>query len=228
MTTESTTVRIDREMGDWRDPKHWAKRTFPTSRRLLLERALENLDLSNLQSVLIVGAGHDPYRYLFGEVPDYVRMDIEKVDGVTDVVGDAMDMPFPDARFSCVVATECMEHLHDPFKFIEEVKRVLKPTGRVILTVPFMFHQHGDPYDFWRPTATTLLNMFSDFSQVDVIALGTRVHVISDLVTTAANPGNLLTLGRAFNHLLARLPGSIRPARGASSAPTGFLVDAKR
>jgi SAM-dependent methyltransferase len=207
------------------NPKHWARKLFRTSRRLLLEQGLRQLSLQRHKSVLVVGAGHDPYRALFDAPHDYVCLDIEYVPGVTDVVASALDMPFEADRFDCVFATECLEHIADPFRFCQEMTRVLKPGGELVLTVPFLYHQHGDPYDFWRPTRQCLLDLLKDYESVSVQSLGNRWHVISDLLTTAKPKGLFVPL-RLVNHLLARMPGSITDSPQATTAPTGFIVSA--
>lgn len=207
------------------NPRHWVRRLFPTSRRLLLEHALRQLRLDGRRRVLVVGAGHDPYRSLFRDAKDYICLDIEHVPGVTDVVASALDMPFDNGRFDCVIATECFEHVADPFLFCRELTRVLRPAGQLVITVPFLFHQHGDPYDFWRPTRQCLLELLKEYESVSVCSLGNRLHVISDLLTTLRPKGLFVPL-RIVNHLLARLPGSISTAPAATTAPTGFIVSA--
>lgn len=47
------------------------------------------------------------------------------------VEGDACDMPFPDASFDVVLAVECAFHFPSRAKFFSEVRRVLKPGGRL-------------------------------------------------------------------------------------------------
>lgn len=46
------------------------------------------------------------------------------------------EIPFEDERFSCILLTEILEHIFDTDKLIMEVKRVLKPNGILILSVP--------------------------------------------------------------------------------------------
>jgi SAM-dependent methyltransferase len=210
----------------WQSPRHWIRRLFPTCRRLLLERALKRLDLADRRAVLIVGAGHDPYRDLFHAVHDYTCLDVEHIPGITDIVADVLDMPFEDGRFDCVLATECMEHVSNPFQFVAQIDRVLRPGGLAIVTVPFLFHQHADPYDFWRPTRESLAGLFHSYEHVDIQSLGNRVHVISDLITTAFAPRRVLWPLRVVNHFLVRWPGSIRSGERVTTAPTGFLVAA--
>jgi SAM-dependent methyltransferase len=164
------------------------KQAFPTARQLLVSRSLGQLDLSTADRVLVVGAGEDPYRRLFPSHKTYVCLDICPTDGVTNVVADAHQMPFLDATFNCVLASEVTEHLHNPEIFASEVHRVLAPGGTVVITVPFMFHRHADPYDFWRPTPDALRRLFSSFSSVEISAQGNRLHSMFDLLTTSFWP----------------------------------------
>lgn len=50
--------------------------------------------------------------------------------------GDALDLPFPDASFDCVIASEILEHVPEDEKVIWELSRVVKPGGMVAVTVP--------------------------------------------------------------------------------------------
>lgn len=53
------------------------------------------------------------------------------------VQAEAGALPFADARFDRVVAAEVLEHLPDPAATLAEVRRLLKPGGRFIATVPY-------------------------------------------------------------------------------------------
>ncbi|HEY3867031.1 MAG TPA: class I SAM-dependent methyltransferase [Actinocrinis sp.] len=66
-----------------------------------------------------------------GEVPPDARS--------AAVRGDAYRLPFPDASFDAVVAAEVLEHLHDDARAFAELERVLKPGGRIAVTVPRWF-----------------------------------------------------------------------------------------
>lgn len=208
---------------------HLLNRVFPTSRKLLVERSLYSLKPLVYDKVLIVGAGTDPYRNLFQQTTQYIRLDIGRVPRCTDVVADALALPFASSHFDCILASEVMEHLRDPFVFVKELSRTLKPGGAIILTVPFIFHQHADPFDYWRPTRHALEELFSSFASVKIDPQGNRLHVIWDMVTTAFFPTPLLFPLRIFNHLLVRFYVRHRTARGqGGTAPSGFLVVARK
>jgi ubiquinone/menaquinone biosynthesis C-methylase UbiE len=60
---------------------------------------------------------------------------IKKCDSVR-VVGSILEIPFPENTFDYVVSSEVIEHTPDPFKAIQEMFRVLKPGGTLILSTP--------------------------------------------------------------------------------------------
>lgn len=91
--------------------------------------------------VLSVGAG---VLRLRGNV---THLDYEPY-GHLDVVGDAHHLPFRDASFDAVTCESLLEHVVEPTRVINEMRRVLKPGGKVYLMVPFLFGFHAAPNDF--------------------------------------------------------------------------------
>jgi len=69
-----------------------------------------------------------------------------------DVRTDAMGIAFKDKTFHAVICSELLEHVIDPLRVLQEVSRVLKPGGVLLVCVPFLFRIHGDPQDFGRYT----------------------------------------------------------------------------
>lgn len=110
------------------------------------------------KKVLDLGASSSPYAHLF---PNRVSFDIEAREGI-DVVGDAHDMPFSDNEFEMIVCTEVLEHLHSPQIGINEMRRVLKPGGKLILTTRFVFPIHDAPHDYYRYTEFGMRHLFSE------------------------------------------------------------------
>jgi SAM-dependent methyltransferase len=52
------------------------------------------------------------------------------------VKGDALDLPYDDGTFDFVIASEILEHVPQDEEAIDELIRVLKPGGRLAVTVP--------------------------------------------------------------------------------------------
>ncbi|RVT90189.1 class I SAM-dependent methyltransferase [Sphingomonas crocodyli] len=104
--------------------------------------------------VLDAGAGDQPYRHCFSHCT-YEAADFEKVDkpyAKSTYVCDLSSIPVADARFDAIVFNQVMEHLSDPLTVLKELRRVLKPGGRMICTAPLFYEEHEVPYDFYRYT----------------------------------------------------------------------------
>ena len=210
------------------NPRNWFRQIFPTARRLLIERDIDHWCTDEFNRVLVIGAGHDPYKKYFKSAALYVALDVVSFSGVTDVIADAVSLPLDDNAFDCVVAFEVMEHVAEPIKLIEEAYRVLSPGGLLLLSVPFVYHQHGDPSDFWRPTRHTLEHATAKFSVSDVLLQGNRIHVISDLITTAFYPRSIFSPLRILNHIIVWPFTRWSCMRGSGTAPSGFFVVARK
>ena len=63
-----------------------------------------------------------------GEVPESAKAEAVK--------GDALELPYADASFDCVIASEILEHVAEDDRAIGELVRVLKPGGSLAITVP--------------------------------------------------------------------------------------------
>lgn len=110
-------------------------------------------------TMLDIGCGTRRYELIFREVVDsYIGLDWPEIEerALPDVIGDALNIPFVDASVDVVLATELMEHLPSPDRFLTEVGRVLREDGVLILSVPFMEPIHEEPRDFYRFTPFSL------------------------------------------------------------------------
>lgn len=56
--------------------------------------------------------------------------------GARGVVGSAFALPFPDDSFDCVISSQVIEHLKDDPVLFEEMARVIKPGGRLVVGTP--------------------------------------------------------------------------------------------
>jgi len=62
----------------------------------------------------------------------------EQLESFCGFVGDAEYLPFAENSFDCVFCFETLEHLSNPLKVINEIKKVLKPTGLCFISIPLV------------------------------------------------------------------------------------------
>jgi len=65
-----------------------------------------------------------------------------------DILGDITDIPLPDESFDSILCSEVIEHVPDPILAIQELARLLKPGGKLIVTAPFGSLTHMAPYHY--------------------------------------------------------------------------------
>jgi SAM-dependent methyltransferase len=121
-----------------------------------------------VQTLLDIGGKGKPYACFFtGRAKNHFVLDIAPANSV-DVVGDGRVMPFADAAVDVVLCTQVLEHIPDPIPVIGEIRRVLRPGGKLLLSVPAIFPQHGSPGDYWRYMPQGLAWILRDFSSVAI------------------------------------------------------------
>jgi len=108
--------------------------------------------------VLDFGCGSKPYEPLFTGAARYVGVDLavsghDHQDSKVDVFYDGRTLPFADASFDAVVSFEVFEHVFNLPDVLREIRRVLKPGGRLLASLPFAWDEHEVPYDFARYTS---------------------------------------------------------------------------
>lgn len=110
-------------------------------------------------NTLDVGCGRKPYETLFRS-SRYVGLEIDTPDNrrckKADVFYDGGAFPFGEAEFDSVVTNEVFEHVFDPDRFFGEIRRVLKPGGTLLMTVPFVWDEHEQPHDYARYSSFAL------------------------------------------------------------------------
>ena len=112
--------------------------------------------------LLDLGCGNKPYRSLYAPLTtsqigcDVIQSDKNSV----DVLCPVTDLKFENEKFDTIICTQVLEHVFEHDKMMSEAFRVLKPGGHLILTVPFAWELHEEPYDFFRYTKHALKELF--------------------------------------------------------------------
>lgn len=138
---------------------------FSTRRKLqdvgrwYVTRFVENVakSLPTGSSILDAGAGESVYKKHFSHCK-YKAIDLAVGESRwnyanLDYVGPLHDMPIEDDVFDAVLCTQVLEHLEWPRESVKEMHRILKPGGKLYMTVPMAHSEHQIPYDFFRYTS---------------------------------------------------------------------------
>lgn len=128
--------------------------------RKTLASAISELSINIHGHLLDIGCGTKPYRSLF-MVDSYRGLDIDspvtRDRGVADDLYDGTQFPYHSESFDSALCNQVLEHVFNPNEFLSEINRVLKPGGKLLLTVPFVWDEHEQPYDFARYSSFGLI-----------------------------------------------------------------------
>ncbi len=141
---------------------------------IILPDLSEAIKLYAKGKLLDIGCGEKPFKSLTeGYIEEHVGVDHNETfhdKGNIDIFGSAYALPVEDKSFDTVLCTDVLEHLEEPDKAINEAYRVLKPNAYAIYTVPFFWHIHEAPRDFYRFTEFGLRYLFekNNFTVVSI------------------------------------------------------------
>ena len=122
--------------------------------------------ISNLNGKLLdIGCGTKPYENICN-VEEYVGLEIDTVENrcnkKADYFYDGIVMPFEDKCFDSLISNQVFEHVFNPSEFLSEVNRVTKIKGLFLLTVPFVWDEHEQPYDYARYSSFGLKHILNE------------------------------------------------------------------
>lgn len=115
--------------------------------------------------ILDIGCGTKPYRNLFPG-NEYLGIEVAREsrfgsDREPDAYYDGKHLPIPDQSVESVLCSQVLEHVFEPAEFLAEIHRVLKPGGRLLLTVPFVWDEHEQPFDYARYSSFGLRHLMA-------------------------------------------------------------------
>lgn len=200
-------------------------------RHLFAYSTVENL-VNQPTRVLEIGSG-EGYGgdYLSSRIPWLVMADLSMVtlrhtlatypqcDNLCQLV--ATELPFIDDTFDAVISFQVIEHIEDVFDYLREIKRVLRPGGKVILTTPnrkyrlLPFQKPWNPYHIREYYCNELVAEISNvFPKVDTYGVLASEYLMNiELERVRQDP--FLVYGGEAGRILGRmLPNSMRDAVG--------------
>lgn len=165
-----------------------------TLRRYYLDKALSEHRFSG--KILDVGGKKNKKRGFFR--PDLSSVDTWEylnTDASTnpDYCCSAESIPVGSNVYTQVLLAEVVEHLRDPETVLKEVYRVLEKGGILIMSMPFLYAIHADPYDYqrWTPEKIKIEMNLAGFDSVDIKPMGSIFSVIYDLFHVSLNSASI-------------------------------------
>lgn len=174
------------------------------------------------QKILDIGCGTKPYKKWF-------RCKYTGVDTLAavkpDIVADAWKIPLPDQQFDGIILNQSLEHIANTDATIQEIYRLLKPGGVVIVTVPHAMKTHASAapsstapvqnfnpqdhpiwrVDYFRFTKFGLIYAFRDFQTISIKETSGYIGTLFQLINyffASFGPNWLLSPIYLINNLL--------------------------
>lgn len=136
-------------------------------------------EVAGADSVLDVGGGGRfqkdlaRHRELFART-NYKTLDVEPRYH-PDIQASIYKIPLPNESVGAVICKSVLEHLEEPGQAVAELKRILKPGGKFLLYVPFIYPYHARPgvyRDYLRFSEDALRYLFRDFRTLEIKKVG--------------------------------------------------------
>lgn len=131
----------------------------------------------------------------FFEEKEYIGIDMRPGPGV-DIVVNAEKLPFPDNHFDVVLCLEVLEHAEKPWMLAEEILRVVKKDGVVMVSSQQNFPIHSHPSDYFRYTPFGLSSLFSELKSKLVFTIDIAFNNKG-----RTNPEHVILVGTRKNNL---------------------------
>ena len=145
----------------WDNPLHERYKTRPCYRDVDyphyedLNNFIKQQGTEEKITILDYGAGASPYQKYFPN-SDYRRADITGASSLQYIIGADSVIKEEDSSFDLILSTQVAEHVPNPDVYFNEAHRLLRSTGKFLLTTHGVWEEHGSPYDYQRWTASGL------------------------------------------------------------------------
>jgi SAM-dependent methyltransferase len=191
--------------------------------------------------ILDVGAGHGDFADIFEE-KNYYSLDIVPYAEVDLVCDLGQTIPFKTGTFDAVVLMNVLEHVYENRGLVQNIGKILKPGGKLIITVPFLLKVHQAPFDFSRYTPYYLSQLAQEagFNVEKLNGYYDTLYLLNEslgnlwLYSIGSRPAVQRFLAKGLVFIIQRLinglgklseKGAIRPVSAEKNpAPVGYLV----
>ena len=184
---------------------------------------------------LNVGSGGNLENLIKKNFDDVFSIDIDKErkpDQIIDICDENFEKKI-NYEPSLVCCFEVLEHTKNPSKAIQNIYNILKKDDFFLVSVPFNFHIHDEPNDFFRFTHHGLKMLFNDFAEVEIKRRNGWLESIFVNIIRLEKEKNILSkiIGKMFiliYTILLPLIILIQKIITSEKLTTGYYVEAKK
>lgn len=111
-------------------------------------------------------------------------------------------LPIQAHSFDTIILSEVLEHIAEPELLWREMERILKPNGKILLGVPFLYKIHEAPHDYFRYTEFALRNfaLKNKLEIAELVPYGGLPAVLTDIY--AKQVSKLPVIGKWFSSII--------------------------
>ena len=186
-------------------------------------------------NVLNIGAG--------GEIKNIIRKNFKKVFEIDidskrnpDQIIDLCDDHFSKIiryKPDLVCIFEVLEHTTNPLKAVNNIYKIINKGDFVLASVPFIFHIHDEPHDYFRFTKFGLKLLFKDFANVKIYERNGWLESIFVIFIRLEKEKNILSrlLGKTFTiiaFIMLPLILLIQLIFPSKKITTGYYIEAQK
>ncbi|MDD3324201.1 MAG: methyltransferase domain-containing protein [Sulfurospirillaceae bacterium] len=138
------------------------------------------------ETILDFGAGNSPYETMF-TCKKYIKADVcQNQSGSINIVLDAKTfraLPIEDESVDMILCMDVLEHSGNVEAILKDFHRILKPKGRLLISVPFLYREHEMPHDLMRFTSSYMLREVTnvEFKDIEITKVGNTCFTLYSL-----------------------------------------------
>ena len=143
-----------------------------------------------------IGCGEQPLRSVIEDlVGRYFGVDVvNNTKNNVDLIANIHTVPLPDNTFDVILCSEVLEHVMDVKNAFCELARLIKPGGHIVLTSPFAYPLHEEPFDYVRITPY-MIRECSRAANLYIVHLGTTGNELEVIAVVWCNMWERMTSG---------------------------------
>ena len=132
-------------------------------------------EIASKKRIFDIGSGRNRFQGIerykdFFRNCEYKTVDIRS-EFNPDIVADIHNLPLDDGSADAVICKSVLQFARNPFVAAGEIFRILKPGGKCLLYLPFIYPYHGDGHalkDYWRFSVDGIGELFSKFKKIEI------------------------------------------------------------